>query len=110
MSAGVGSWVTIFKSHLMSDDDGYEAMAQRMAALVSGRDGFLGMDSARGDDGVGITLCYWESLEAIEAWGRDPEHREAQRIGLERWYDQTTLRIANVQRSSEYTRPDPDGE
>ncbi len=79
-------------------------MAQKTATLVADQDGFLGMDSARGEDGVGITVCYWESLEVIEAWGRDTEHREAQRTGFERWYDHVTMRIARVERSSEYNR------
>ncbi len=52
-------------------------MAQKMATLVADQDGFLGMDSACGEDGVGITVCYRESLEAIEAWGRDTQHRVA---------------------------------
>ncbi len=47
-------------------------MAQKTATLVADQDGFLGMDSARGEDGVGITVCYRESLEAIEAWGETP--------------------------------------
>ena len=106
MSAGVGSWATIFKTHLTSDSDGYGDMAQKTATLVADQDGFLGMDSARGEDGVGITVCYRESLEAIEAWGRDTQHRVAQRIGLERLYDHFTMRIARVERSSEYNRPE----
>jgi heme-degrading monooxygenase HmoA len=106
MSAGVGSWATIFKTRQSDDTEGYEDMAVRMAALVDGYDGFLGMDSARGDDGVGITVCYWEAIEAIEAWGRDAQHREAQKIGLERWYDHITMRIAKVEQFSEWDRPD----
>jgi len=105
MSAGVGSWATIFTTHLSSDSEGYGEMSDRMAALFAGYYGYLGMESVRGDDGVGITVCYWESREAIEAWGLDPEHQEAQREGLARWYDHITLRNARVERFSEYTRP-----
>ena len=86
--------------------DGALDWREMVSALKdAGYDGYLGMESVRGDDGVGITVCYWESREAIEAWGLDPEHQEAQREGLARWYDHITLRIGRVERFSEYTRP-----
>mgnify|MGYP001229638135 FL=1 len=34
------------------------------------------------------------------------KHREAQKIGLERWYDHITMRIAKVEQFSEWDRPD----
>jgi len=51
-------YATIFTTRMTSNLDGYDETADRMAELVSAREGFLGMQSARGDDGLGITVCY----------------------------------------------------
>jgi heme-degrading monooxygenase HmoA len=32
--------------------------------------GYLGLESARGPDGVGITVFYWTSEDAIANWKR----------------------------------------
>ena len=39
-------YATIFTTRMTSDLDGYEETADRMAELVSAREGFLGMQSA----------------------------------------------------------------
>jgi heme-degrading monooxygenase HmoA len=76
--------------------EAYGAMAARMEELARARPGFLGVESARGADGVGITVSYWESLEAIEAWRVNLEHLGAQAAGRERWYEWFELRVAQV--------------
>ena len=57
------------------------------------------MDSARGADGFGITVSYWQSLEAIAAWRDHPEHLEAQALGRTKWYATFDVHIAKVERS-----------
>ena len=47
---------------------------------------------------VGITVSYWQSLEAIAAWKANLEHREAQKLGRERWYSTFRVRICKVER------------
>ncbi len=81
------------------DDEGYAAMATRMVELGSSMPGFLGIESARGADGFGITVSYWASEAAIRDWQRHAEHLEAQRSGRERWYVGFELRICRVERS-----------
>jgi heme-degrading monooxygenase HmoA len=83
----------------------YEAAAQRMLALAAAQPGFLGVESARGADGVGITVSYWASLEAVHAWGRHAEHREAQRAGRQRWYEVFRLRVCRVEEEWGFARP-----
>ena len=43
-----------------------------MEKLAKQQPGFLGVESARGNSGLGITISYWESLDAIENWKRTP--------------------------------------
>lgn len=80
-----------------ADAAGYEHAAQRMVELAEKQPGFLGIDSARGDDGLGITVSYWDSLEAIRQWGEHAEHRLAQQLGRARWYEMFSLRICRVE-------------
>jgi heme-degrading monooxygenase HmoA len=82
-----------------TDAEGYEAMANRMVELAKKQPGFLGMESTRGADGLGITVSYWESENAIRRWHQQAEHREAQRLGRERWYDAFQLRVCRVDRA-----------
>ena len=57
------------------------------------------MESARGESGLGITLSYWDSLEAISHWKRHAEHQLAQKEGREVWYSHYEVRIAKVERA-----------
>jgi len=93
-------YAVIFPSQRNDGEDGaYSQMADRMVELATEQPGFLGIDSARGDDGFGITVSYWQSLEAISAWRQNGEHLEAQRLGRADWYRAFSLHIARVERS-----------
>ncbi|GHB18796.1 antibiotic biosynthesis monooxygenase family protein [Salinicola rhizosphaerae] len=89
-------YAVIFTSLLSDDTAGYAEMAEHMVELASQQSGFLGMESAR--EGVGITVSYWASLEAIRAWKAQLDHRQAQRLGREQWYASYRTRIARVER------------
>jgi heme-degrading monooxygenase HmoA len=79
------------------DPEGYAVTAERMVELASGQPGFLGIESARGSDGLGITVSYWESLDAIHNWGAHVEHRLVQQLGRTRWYRTFRLRVCRVE-------------
>lgn len=74
-------------------------MSERMTELAAGQPGYLGVESARGTDGFGITVSYWASLEAIAAWKANAEHKIAQESGKTFWYEHYELRIARVERA-----------
>ncbi|NUM52691.1 MAG: antibiotic biosynthesis monooxygenase [Candidatus Hydrogenedentes bacterium] len=92
-------YAVIFPSQRTDGDNGYEAMAARMVELAKQQPGYLGIESARGADGFGISVSYWESLEAIAAWKRNAEHRAAQDSGKRIWYSRFELRVAKVERA-----------
>jgi heme-degrading monooxygenase HmoA len=92
-------YAVVFSSLRTPGDQGYEAMAGRMAELAALQPGFLGVESARGQDGFGITVSYWESPAAIEAWRVQLEHLQAQQLGVEKWYEHFELRVARVERA-----------
>lgn len=94
-------YAVIFTSVRTEGDRGYEDMAATIKKLVEQQPGFLGMDSARSD--VGITVCYWDSLQAIERWKKNEQHRVAQALGRRDWYAQYRVRICKVE--AEYGWP-----
>lgn len=96
-------YAVIFSSLRSSGENGYERMAERMMELASQQPGFLGVESVRGADGFGITVSYWESVEAISNWKANAEHRTAQENGKRLWYEGYELRIAKVERA--YGKP-----
>ncbi len=89
-------YAVIFSNLRTDGDQGYGAMADRMVELARQQPGFLGVESVR--DGLGITVSYWESLEAIKHWKANVEHQAAQRQGREQWYSEFRVRIARVER------------
>lgn len=89
-------YAVIFSSHRNEGDNGYSEMADRMVALAAAQSGFLGIESARED--LGITVSYWESLEAIVHWKKNAEHQTAQRLGHKEWYASFRVRVAKVER------------
>jgi heme-degrading monooxygenase HmoA len=90
-------YAVIFSSvRTENDTEGYAEMAERMVALATEQPGYLGIESAR--DGLGITVSYWESLEAIRNWKAYAEHMEAQRLGRETWYASFKTRVCKVER------------
>lgn len=80
------------------DEEGYKLMDLRMEELASEQPGFMGIESYRGAEGRRVTISYWESLEAIKNWKDNPEHKEAQSMGKEKWYVDYTIRICRVDR------------
>jgi len=94
----------VFTSLLGPDDTGYAEATARMDERVRAVPGFLGVDSTRGPDGVGITVSYFRDAEAVRAWREDPEHTANRARGREQWYDAFEVRVATVERAYGFTR------
>ena len=89
-----GSIAVTFITRLKPEayNDRYEDASERMIELVKDQPGFLGAESARGEDGFGITISYWKDDASIYAWRKHPEHAIAMEKGIG-WYDKyTTVR------------------
>ncbi|MCR2805835.1 antibiotic biosynthesis monooxygenase family protein [Paenibacillus soyae] len=91
-------YAVIFYSKRTDGDNGYGSMADRMEELARRQPGFLGVESVRDASGEGITVSYWESLDAISSWKRDEAHQAAQHKGKQEWYKQYKVRICRVER------------
>ncbi|MEO0003945.1 MAG: hypothetical protein RLZZ22_1637 [Pseudomonadota bacterium] len=96
-------YAVMFSSVRKAGNDGYCQAAERMVELAAQQSGFLGAESARGADGFGITVSYWQDEASIHAWKANAEHRVAQETGQQRWYEHYEVRIAKVERA--YSKP-----
>lgn len=93
-------YAVIFTNQRTPGDQGYAATADRMVELAALQPGFLGVESVRDAQGLGITVSYWTTLEAIAAWKMNLEHQGAQQAGRTAWYEHFELRVAKVERAS----------
>ena len=80
----------------LSGDDIYDITADRMVLLARRQPGFLGVESVRGDDGIGITVSYWVDRDAIANWRQQAEHLAAQALGRQEFYEWYRVRVAEV--------------
>lgn len=95
-------FAVIFTSKQTEHTKGYAEMSEKMELLAKQQKGYLGIDSARND--VGITVSYWDSLEAIKAWKANTNHLFAQQKGREEWYNWYNVRICRVEREYEFLK------
>nr|WP_315457553.1 antibiotic biosynthesis monooxygenase [uncultured Sphingorhabdus sp.] len=87
-----------------ADVVGYAQAATMMEELAAQQDGYLTMDSARGSDGLGITVSYWTNEDAAKAWRDHPKHAAIRDDGRDRWYSHYSLHVAEVTRSYDWTK------
>lgn len=78
------------------DGEGYGEMAEIINTLAQQQPGFLRVESVRNDEGRGITVSYWESLEAIQTWKDNAKHLTAQQLGKGKWYTNYQVEICQI--------------
>lgn len=93
-------YAVIFSNIRTEINEGYGQTAEEMVHLAMKQPGFLGHESVR--DGLGITISYWENLEAIKNWKMNSDHLTAQKLGREKWYKAYKTRIALVERDYDF--------
>lgn len=95
-------YAVIFTSKRTELDENYAEMALKMEVLAKQQPGFLGVESARNE--IGITVSYWESLEAIANWKQNLDHLDAQFLGRQKWYENYVVRIAKVEKEYSFVK------
>ncbi|EEM06023.1 MULTISPECIES: antibiotic biosynthesis monooxygenase family protein [Bacillus] len=97
-------YAVIFTSQLSQDTTDYGDVAEEMEKLAKGQPGFINVDSVRDASGLGITISYWESLEAIKQWRENAVHTIARQRGREQWYESFHMKICVVEREYNFKR------
>lgn len=80
------------------DDAAYAQTADDMVSLAAKQEGYLGIESVRGEDGFGVTISYWRDEDAIVKWKKNADHITAQKAGQKSWYRAYKTRVSTVTR------------
>jgi len=98
-------YAVIFTSQRTEKDEaGYAKMAEAMDSLAQKQPGFIRAEGVRDAEGKGITVSYWETLEAIQAWKENAKHLVAQQFGKENWYTHYQVEICQVMKEYSFTK------
>ena len=97
--------LSVFRSRLRSENaDEFRRLADRMLELAESMPGFVSYKVYVSEDGERCSIIEFETLEQLQAWREHPEHRNAQRIGRERFYEDYTLQVGEPTRESRFER------
>lgn len=96
-------FIVVF-SNKLHDNRGYANMAKHLDELVEKQPGFIRQTSVRDENGVGTTVSYWESEEAIKQWKESIDHVKGQEMGKKRFYEYFDVTVAKVTRSYHWER------
>ena len=87
-------YVTIFRSRLRAQAASeYEEVAAHIEARARCAPGFVDFASFASRDGERVSIVVFDSATHHRAWRDDPEHREAQRLGRDRFYEQFDITV-----------------
>lgn len=99
-----GPVVTVFRSTLRPEVvDDYEAVSERMVALARTMPGLLDYKTFAAPDGERVTLVTFASEAEHRAWRDHPEHRQAQLLGQERFYQSYVIQVCTGVRQRRFS-------
>jgi heme-degrading monooxygenase HmoA len=97
-----GQVVTVFRSRLRPDADGYSDTADRMSELARAMPGYVEHKAFTAPDGERVTVVTFADQATHDAWRTHAEHRVAQRRGREEFYESYSLQVADVRTVSQF--------
>ena len=97
--------ITLFRNRLRPENHvEYESWGKRMAELAARQPGFVSFKTFAADDGERLSVVEFASEAAQAAWREHPEHREAQRLGRERFYAEFEVVVCSPLRRTPFSR------
>lgn len=88
--------VTVFRSRLRPDHDGYETTADEMEAAARAVPGFVDFKSFSAEDGERVSIVVFDSRTSHDGWRDDPRHRDAQQRGRDEWYAEYHIQVCEL--------------
>lgn len=91
----------MFRSRLRAgaENAGYPEWAARMVDTARAMPGFVDFKTFVAADGERLSLITFTDWAAHQAWATDPRHREAQRLGRDRFYAEYQITISQMSRA-----------
>ena len=98
------SYLVVFRSTRKLDDGVvYSEWSEKMEILVKTIDGYEKHFGFRDPDTrEGLTISYFNSLDAISEWKNLADHKVAQDLGREKFYEEYSVQICEILREYEY--------
>lgn len=88
-----------------SNSHEYADTAARMAELAAQQPGYVDMVSVHdAATGEGMTVSFFVDEASAIAWKEHPEHRAAQRRGIDAFYEEYRIWVAEVSRDYSFAR------
>ena len=104
MTPEVGQVVTVFRSRLRADADGYADDAQQISALARTMPGYVEHKAFTAGDGERVTLVTFADRASHDAWRDHPDHRAAQRRGIADYYETYSIQVGTTDYASAFSR------
>jgi heme-degrading monooxygenase HmoA len=97
--------ISVFRSRLRPENAAeFQELAGEMMKLAESMPGFISYKVYTAEDGERCSIVEFESHEDLLHWRNLPEHRKAQQVGRERYYEQYTLHVTDPVRGSRFRR------
>ena len=104
MRPEVGQVVTVFRSRLRPDASAYAADAAAIAELARTMPGYVEHKAFLAEDGERVTLVTFADRASHDAWRDHPEHRAAQRRGIDGYYAEYSISVGVTDSASAFPR------
>lgn len=97
--------MAVFRSRLRDDRAAeFQELAGRMLETARSMPGFVSYKVYVAADGERCSIIEFESHDELRAWREHPDHRAAQQLGRERYYQEYSLHVARPERESRFER------
>ncbi len=108
MEPAVGQVMTVFRSRLRREAvSTYVDDATRIAALARTMPGYVEHKAFTSDDGERVTLVTFADRASHDAWRDHPEHRAAQRRGIDGYYASYSIQVGTTEYASFFRSEQP---
>ena len=100
----------VFRSRLRPENvEEFEKLAHKLLELAQSMPGFISYKRYLNEDGERCSIIEFETAEQLRAWREHPVHRDAQRMGRERYYQEYHLQVfERAIRESRFQHPPSD--
>jgi heme-degrading monooxygenase HmoA len=104
MDPQTGQVVTVFRSRLRPDADGYAEDAAGIDALARSMPGYVEHKRFDAADGERVTVVTFADRATHDAWRDHPEHRAAMRRGIAGYYETYSIQVGTTEHASAFPR------
>lgn len=93
-------YAVIFSYQRSTNLEGYQEMDNLTLDLAKQSPGFLGYEVTGNGAEHAIFISYWQNMESIDIWRKNPIHIEAKKKGINQWYNWFHSMICKVEHAN----------